>query len=580
MSNNEKDLIWKNLKNVKNPATLNSSIKPNQANINDSGPGDLIKKSATNFKNFPKKLKETAATKIKIFISRNFQICLTPSSKIISNILAKLQDSSYDIKGNQWFTVLSNYDILEAELIKNKIEFVKIPEGIIKICKKEVKDTRYQLSGSIYDKLMEFQKIGVDFGINRNGRVLLADDMGLGKTIQALAIANHYRLEYPLLIITPSSLCYNWVDSIYKFLDCDSVIIKEISDFGSNISIISYNMAVNFIETIKSIGFKVIICDECHYIKSNTSKRTKVLLPVLQKASRLIMISGTPATSRPVELYPIICALDRTLFPNFHSYGFRYCDGRKLRNFYDFKGCTNAEELNTVLEKYFMIRRLKGLVLSELPLKSRRQIILKIPKRNLNLTDVNLDNPDTTVMQEYKEAATIKKDPVIKYLECLVEKDIKFLVFGHHKEMLDALEEFCINQNRKFIRVDGSTLPAKRASLVDAFQKDDSIRIAVLSITACSTGLTLTSGKAVVFAELYWNPGIMLQAEDRIHRIGQKDNIDIHYLIASNTVDELVWPKLLKKLNVLESLGVGKNELKEVKGIDLNQTTLNIKKNI
>lgn len=92
--------------------------------------------------------------------------------------------------------------------------------------------------------------------------------------------------------------------------------------------------------------------------------------------------------------------------------------------------------------------------------------------------------------------------------------------------------------------------------MVEQFQKDEKVRV----------GLTLTAGKAVIFAELYWNPGTMLQAEDRIHRIGQVDSVDIHYLVMSNTVDQYVWPQLLKKLTVLENLGIGTNELKHMRG--------------
>ncbi|KAI5171257.1 SWI/SNF-related matrix-associated actin-dependent regulator of chromatin subfamily A-like protein 1 [Pancytospora epiphaga] len=451
---------------------------------------------------------------------------------------------------------------------KNKIVFEGIPPGTLSLCKKRLLNENIVLKGGIYDRLMKFQKEAVIFGLNRNGRVLLADDMGLGKTIQALAIATYYMVEFPMLIVAPASLLNNWKSSIADFMQTDSTIIGRREDFGNRISIISYNMAVTMIDTIKRCNYGVIIVDECHFLKSNTTKRTRLLLPILQNASRLIMISGTPATSRPVELHPIISALDKKAYPNFNIYGYRYCNGRKIGHFYDFRGSSNAGELAIALEHSFMIRRLKGLVLGQLPKKFRRQIILEgaRKKRTGPTADVIGETVPATIMEEYVEAAKIKLEPVTKYLETIVEKDVKSVVFAHHSNMLDGIEVFCREKKVEYIRLDGSTPPSRRQQLVDQYQGDDKIRMAILSITACSTGLTLTAGKAVIFAELYWNPGTMLQAEDRIHRIGQKDSVDIHYLVMSTTVDEYVWPQLLKKLTVLENLGIGKNELKDVRG--------------
>lgn len=522
--------------------------------------------------------------KIKIYIGKNCQVFVKPSCKSIAVILAKLDGSNYDIKNNEWSFNVEDYDSVIKEFTKSKLLFDKIPTGTLTLARKIIKSDVFNFEGGIYDLLMDFQRDSVNFAINRNGRILLADDMGLGKTIQALAIANYYKLEYPLLILTPASLGCSWIESISQFLGEDATMIHERSDLGDKISVVSYNTAVNLIESISLIKYGVIICDECHYLKSLTSKRTKVLLPILQRTPRLIMISGTPATSRPLELYPILYALDKSLYPSFPAYGARYCNAHKRGLFMDYKGCSNAIELSTVIEKAFMIRRLKDQVLSQLPKKFRRQVFLETKTHKFNLQmrgEFIGENPDSQLMVEYKEAAVIKKEPVINYLESIIDKNIKCLVFAHHKEMLDSLEEFCREKQVKYIRIDGSTLQGKRQGLVDQYQKDPSTRIAILSLTAASTGLTLTEGKAVIFAELYWNPGTMLQAEDRIHRIGQNDSVDIHYLVAKNTIDELVWPKLLKKLSVLESLGMSKNDLKQIKGVkcdDPVQTRLNFKR--
>jgi SWI/SNF-related matrix-associated actin-dependent regulator 1 of chromatin subfamily A len=574
-------LMWKSInktkEKVENLQQSNNNII-HQTNNNSNAIQQIKNSTAKKF------IEEKAPLKIKMSLNKECKITLKPSNKQIAILLSKLPNTSYSTKTNEWTFDVEYYDDVIKDLIKFKIQFDKIPSGTLTLAKKSFKNEKYDLKGGIYDCLMNFQRDAVDFAINRNGRILLADDMGLGKTIQALAIANYYRLEYPLLILSPASLCYNWLDSVQRFLGEEACIVREKSDFGSRISVISYNIAVNLIDVVNICKYKVIICDECHYLKSTTSKRTKLLLPLLQKASRVVMISGTPATSRPLELYPIICALDKSLYTSFQVYGNRYCDGRKIGTYFDYRGCSNAVELSTVIEKAFMIRRLKNDVLNQLPGKFRRQILLETKGKDsmFNPNAVFLgESLDVGIMKEYHEASIIKREPVIKYVESMIEKNVKFLVFAHHKEMLDALESFCDDKKVKYIRIDGGTASQKRQNLVDLFQNDEGVRVAVLSLTACSTGLTLTSGKAVVFAELYWNPGTMLQAEDRIHRIGQEDNVDIHYLVAKRTIDEKVWPKLLKKLTVLESLGMSKNELKHVHGANVDepyQQRLNFKK--
>ena len=107
------------------------------------------------------------------------------------------------------------------------------------------------------------------------------------------------------------------------------------------------------------------------------------------------------------------------------------------------------------------------------------------------------------------------------------------------------------SKNIDFIRIDGKTQQKKRQSLVDRFQNQPKCKVAVLSILAAGCGLTLTAANKVIFAELYWNPGSLLQAEDRVHRIGQKYPITVEYLIGKGTLDEHVWNLIGSKLDVL-----------------------------
>ena len=118
----------------------------------------------------------------------------------------------------------------------------------------------------------------------------------------------------------------------------------------------------------------------------------------------------------------------------------------------------------------------------------------------------------------------------------LNENDGKIIIFAHHRTVLDKIEEAISTVKR--IRIDGATNPRKRQGYVQAFQNDPSVRVAVLSTTAAGVALTLTASSVVWFAEMFWTPGLLIQAEDRAHRIGQKNDVRVKYFVAKDTLDD------------------------------------------
>jgi SNF2 family DNA or RNA helicase len=98
----------------------------------------------------------------------------------------------------------------------------------------------------------------------------------------------------------------------------------------------------------------------------------------------------------------------------------------------------------------------------------------------------------------------------------------KILIFAHHKDVMDSIDDLLQEEGVQFVRIDGGTSMASRTKLVETFQTDDDTLVALLSIKVCGTGMNLTRANAALFAELDWTPGQMQQAEDRIHRLGQR----------------------------------------------------------
>lgn len=144
------------------------------------------------------------------------------------------------------------------------------------------------------NKLYSFQKVGIEFGLKNNGRVILADQLGTGKSLQALCIAWVYSLEWPLLIICPEVLKISWKDELLKWFgskleSCSiSMVRKSIEEFKPGVSkvmILSYQQATKKFEQIEKMNFRVIIGDEAHYLKTqkDRSKRTEALIPLCKR---------------------------------------------------------------------------------------------------------------------------------------------------------------------------------------------------------------------------------------------------------------------------------------------------------
>jgi hypothetical protein len=127
-------------------------------------------------------------------------------------------------------------------------------------------------------------------------------------------------------------------------------------------------------------------------------------------------------------------------------------------------------------------------------------------------------------------------------------------------QVLDEAQKVAVNARVGFVRIDGSTSQPDRHTAVQRFQNDPNVRLAILSIKAAGQGLTLTAASTVVFAEMTWVPGELLQAEDRAHRIGQRSAVCIHYLIAPGSIDDVMWSTLERKVQTLSEVLDGKTE--------------------
>ncbi|KAK1902864.1 SWI/SNF-related matrix-associated actin-dependent regulator of chromatin subfamily A-like [Dissostichus eleginoides] len=507
----------------------------------------------------------------------------------------QMPTKSYDLKTKKWSFSLADYKrLLDVLSGIAAVEVEPLPRAIVQAFSARFDGTDARsldvpeadlssIDPSLTCSLMPFQREGVNFAVSKQGRLLLADDMGLGKTVQAICIAAYYRNEWPLLVVAPSSVRFTWAEAFRRWLpslspDSINVVVKAKENLHAGlVNIVSYDLLSRIDKQQLATTFNILIMDESHFLKNMKTARCKAALPLLKAAKRVMLLSGTPAMSRPSELYTQILAVKPTLFPRFHEFGMRYCAAAQSTWGWDYSGSSNLGELKLLLEECLMLRRLKSEVLSQLPAKQRKVVTVTIEgvngriKAALSAAANQLANQQRNKKEEkdallvfYNHTAEAKLQAIMEYitdmLECGREK---FLVFAHHRLVLDHISSELGKKNVSFIRIDGSTSSADRQLLCNRFQSSTQTCVAVLSITAANMGLTLHAADLVVFAELFWNPGVLVQAEDRVHRIGQTSNVNIHYLVAKGTADDHLWPMIQQKMNVLEQVGLSESNLSD-----------------
>lgn len=440
-------------------------------------------------------------------------------------------------------------------------------------------------SDVVYQQLQAFQKTGVAFILRHGGRGMIADEMGLGKTVQAIAVAHFYRETWPLLIVCPMSLMENWVKEINRFCHIPFSRMGMVNGKRSAVNEVHDVVVVSYssLSCLGSDVYRMVIFDESHYIKGADTKRTKIALELARKADHVVLLSGTPALSRPIELFTQMLALvtaSRHL-PSHAQYAARYCNGYIDTFKSNCNGHSHTDELHMLLRS-FMIRRTKKELGSALPSKRRQLLYLPVEEKgkkamaaqlNTLRRSISSTSPGTGSGESFQArvpnafemrqaTATAKVQGVTDYVADAVEKHRiskeKLIIFAHHQFMMEAVKKAVESVHPKhpvdYIFISGETPASQREQLAEHFRNDPCCLVAILSMQSSGVGHNFTCASTVIFAELDWTPSIHLQCEDRVHRMGQSRSCLIQYLLAEGTSDTVIWPLLNAKLSVTSSV--------------------------
>ena len=500
-------------------------------------------------------------------------------SEIITEV-KKLPQRTWDMKKKHW-TAPITIGVLEfADKYKFDVED-SVREKIIELTKKStellVQSTSTDADINIptlNGTLMPYQKAGVAYA-GSVGRCLIADQMGLGKTVEAIA-SLEYRDAFPAIIVCPASLKENWKREINKWLPHRTVNILSGKGNIANVdvNIVNYDIIGRFVEPIMHLKPMGLVLDESHYVKTSKTKRTEAVRDIAKKVPQsgtVLLLSGTPVTNRPEELVSqleILGMLSR--FGGKWAFLKRYTNAYHNGFGWDTKGASNLNELNMKLRQNCYIRRTKDEVLKELPAKTRNVVHVEpsgkgyaeyrkaegdllafLAENGYRASDTAEHLRRTTVLKRL--AADAKMESVIEWIDSFLEScDRKLVVFAHNVAIVDYLAGKYGN-----LRVSGQDSMEDRQHAVDSFQKDPKARVIVLNLQAGGVGLTLTAGSDVCFVQQGWTPGEHDQAEDRCHRIGQENSVQVWYLIGVNTIDEDIYDLIDAKRAVVDAVTDG-----------------------
>jgi superfamily II DNA or RNA helicase len=420
--------------------------------------------------------------------------------------------------------------------------------------------------------LEPFQWAGVRYVLDAR-RAFLADEQGLGKTVQALA-AIEADDAYPAIVVCPASLKLNWEREAAKWLPHRSIAVvsgRMAVPPRGDITILNYEIVASHHRELALRRPRSLIVDESHYVKNPQAKRTQAvrrLAGSVPDDGLLLALTGTPVLNHADELIAQLRVIGR--LKDFGS-GARFSR--------EFRADRSEERLHWHLRRRCFVRRLKIDVLPQLPPK--RQVVVPIALDNpreyktaekdviawlreqpLDLAELNAKIAATLRAKRLAQlgvlqrlAARGKINASLTWVHDFLASGEPLVLFARHREVQEAvLERF-----PDALHLLGRDSAAAREAAIAAFQAPDGPPLIVCATRVAAQGITLTRASNVAFLELEWTPAMHAQAEDRCHRIGQRDAVTAWYLLAAGTIDETMAALIERKRQIVDAVTEGRS---------------------
>lgn len=417
---------------------------------------------------------------------------------------------------------------------------------------------------------------------------LLADEMGVGKTAQAIMASDIINAR-KILVICPAVARVNWKREYleWSIFSPTFKVCEELKDKPTRRCVVSYDYATENYVQLREMDWDLVICDESHFIKEPTAKRTKAIYGsegIIRGTKHFWDLSGTPAPNHTGELWPMLYTFGSTPL-SYDKFIGEFCHTRPT-----FYGGERREkvigskkdkipEVKAMLSG-IMLRRMKKDVLKELPPISYSQVSVKgqnlldviesdlrrvkIESRGIeeSLSYAKTDDEIAFILEKLGNSVSTLRRYVglqkVKSVAEMIAQELedgayeKIGIFAIHTDVIANLAKELSKFNP--VIVNGSVSAPQRQKSIDAFQKDKKSQVFIGNIQAAGTAITLTAAHQCLFIEQSWVPGENAQAACRFHRIGQETPVTVRFASLADSIDEKVSAVLRKKTEELTQI--------------------------
>ncbi|MGZ4298911.1 MAG: DEAD/DEAH box helicase [Solirubrobacteraceae bacterium] len=396
-----------------------------------------------------------------------------------------------------------------------------------------------------------FQWAAIRYALEARG-TFLADEQGLGKTVEALAALEADR-AFPAIVVCPASMKLGWERETRRWLPHRSVAVvhgRGAVPRAAEITIVNYEVVAAHHQGLARSRPRALVVDESHYCKNPQAKRTQAvrrLSATVAPDGLRLALSGTPVLNHAEELVAQLRIIGRM-----EEFGSGASFARQ------FRGQVSEERLHWHMRRACFVRRLKSEVLPQLPAK--RQVVIPVALTNdaeyrlaerdviewlrsqpLDLSELNAKIAATLRAQRLAQLGTLQRlaargklAAALAWIDDFLASDEPLVVFARHVEVQRAV----LARFPWALHLLGEDTLERREAAIRAFQDSGGPQLIVCATRVAAQGITLTRASNVAFLELEWTPAMHDQAEDRCHRIGQRDAVTAWYLLAANTIDE------------------------------------------
>lgn len=414
---------------------------------------------------------------------------------------------------------------------------------------------------------------------------ILADEPGLGKTTQTVAAILACPEALPALIVSPKSTLENWQREVAAIVRPDWHVPSEVIGPGAipinaAVCITNYEQLAKREAQFLSCPFKTIVLDEAHLAKNakaSLKHRAAVVTRIAHRIPRRVCLTGSPVLNHPLELWRLLHIIDPAEWSSWRDFSDHYCtpppreEGRP-----DVEtaagSISNLEELHVRTAPY-ILRRLKQHVLHELPVKRTKVLSAQLAPYDMQAyNEVKKDviawlKKVGAEIKTKKKTLAITKFTTLRRIAAMGKVRFAFpeflkvwnekvgrplVVFAYHKDVVAAALAAARRVGCSAVSLTAAHKRQERQAIVDAFSRAE-FMVLCCSIGVGGVGINLQrSCRDLMFLERLFQPPIMAQAEDRIHRIGQKFPVTIYYLDAAGTIDQHLARILMDKQPLID----------------------------